>query len=62
MEQEQRRKTIIWEGEGVNEIGRRSDNGKIVIRVDPRYFRPTEVDQLLGDPSKAFKKLKGNLL
>ena len=51
-------KAIIWEGEGINEIGRRADNGKIVIRVDPRYFRPTEVDQLLGDPSKAFKKLK----
>ena len=49
---------ICWEGEGVNEIGRRSDNGKIVIRVDPRYFRPAEVDQLLGNPKKAFEKLK----
>ena len=44
---------IIWEGEGINEIGRRADNGKIVIKIDKRYFRPTEVDQLLGDASKA---------
>tara|TARA_B100000242_G_C43055460_1_gene493967 strand:+ start:1512 stop:2666 length:1155 start_codon:yes stop_codon:yes gene_type:complete len=48
---------IIWEGKGLNEIGRRGDNGEIVIRVDPRYFRPTEVDILLGDSSKAFNKL-----
>ncbi len=44
-------------GEGIDEIGRRSDTGEVVIRIDPRYFRPTEVDQLLGDPNKAFKKL-----
>ena len=50
-------KSIIWEGEGLNEIGRRADNGKIVIRVDPRYFRPAEVDTLLGDASKAKQKL-----
>ena len=49
---------IIWEGEGINEIGRRFDTNEIVIKIDKRYFRPTEVDQLLGDPSKAFKKLK----
>tara|TARA_Y100001978_G_C23672689_1_gene424707 strand:- start:593 stop:1702 length:1110 start_codon:yes stop_codon:yes gene_type:complete len=48
---------IIWEGKGINEIGRRSDTKEIVIRVDARYFRPTEVEQLLGDSSKAFKKL-----
>ena len=48
---------ILWEGEGINEIGRRADTGEIVIRVDPRYFRPTEVDELLGDSSKAKKKL-----
>ncbi len=48
---------IIWEGEGINEIGRRADNGKVVIRIDPRYFRPTEVNELLGDPSKAFIEL-----
>ncbi len=50
-------KAIIWEGKGVNEVGRRSDTNAIVIRVDKRYFRPTEVDQLLGDPSKAYRKL-----
>ena len=43
----------IWEGEGLNEIGRRSDNGMVVIKIDPRYFRPCEVDTLLGDSTKA---------
>ena len=51
-------KAIVWEGEGINEIGRRSDTGEIVVRIDPRYFRPTEVDLLLGDASKARKNLK----
>ena len=49
---------IIWEGSGKDEIGKRADTGEIVIRIDPRYFRPTEVDELLGDSSKARKKLK----
>ena len=48
---------IVWEGEGLNEIGKRADTGDIVIRIDKRYFRPTEVDQLMGDSKKAFKKL-----
>ena len=48
---------IIWEGENINEIGRRADNGEIVIRIDERYFRPTEVQTLLGDPTKAKDKL-----
>tara|TARA_A100001011_G_scaffold165279_1_gene173951 strand:+ start:10548 stop:11684 length:1137 start_codon:yes stop_codon:yes gene_type:complete len=48
---------IIWEGEGINEVGRRADTKEIVIKVDKRYFRPTEVNELLGDSSKAFKKL-----
>ena len=48
---------IIWEGNGINEIGRRADTNQIVIRIDPRYFRPTEVNSLLGDASKAHKKL-----
>tara|TARA_A100001035_G_scaffold266097_1_gene248837 strand:+ start:510 stop:1589 length:1080 start_codon:yes stop_codon:yes gene_type:complete len=48
---------IIWEGSGINEIGRRADTKDIVIRVDKRYFRPTEVDILVGDSNKAFKKL-----
>ena len=48
---------IIWKGEGLNEVGIRADNGKIVVKIDPRYFRPTEVDLLLGDSSKANKEL-----
>ena len=44
---------IIWEGEGINEIGRRADTNQIVIRIDKRYFRPTEVERLLGDATKA---------
>ena len=48
---------IIWQGEGINEVGIRADSGEVVIRIDSRYFRPTEVDQLLGDSSKAYNKL-----
>jgi GDPmannose 4,6-dehydratase len=48
--------TITWQGEGVNETGT-DENGKVIIKVDPRYFRPTEVETLLGDPSKAKEKL-----
>ena len=48
---------IIWEGEGINEIGRRNDTGEVVIKIDSRYFRPTEVNHLLGDAEKAKKKL-----
>ncbi len=44
---------IYWEGEGINEVGKRSDNGNIVVRISPTYFRPTEVDTLLGDSTKA---------
>ena len=48
---------IIWEGEGINEIGRRADTNEIVIKIDEKYFRPCEVNSLLGDSSKASKKL-----
>jgi len=48
---------IEWEGEGLNEIGKDVQSGKIRIRIDENYFRPTEVDLLLGDPSKACKAL-----
>ena len=48
---------IIWSGEGINEIGKRADNGEVVVRVDERYFRPKEVETLLGDASKARKIL-----
>ena len=49
--------SIQWENEGLEEIGRRVDNGQVVVKVDPRYFRPAEVKTLLGDPSKAKEKL-----
>ncbi len=44
---------IEWQGSGVDEIGIDRNTGGKVIAVDPRYFRPTEVESLLGDPSKA---------
>jgi len=47
---------IRWQGEGLDEQGI-DDSGRVVVRVDPRYFRPTEVETLLGDPSKARDKL-----
>ncbi|MBS3649438.1 GDP-mannose 4,6-dehydratase [Pseudaminobacter sp. 19-2017] len=50
-------RTIVWEGTGVDEVGRDSRTGKVLVRVDPRYFRPTEVDTLIGDASKARAKL-----
>jgi GDPmannose 4,6-dehydratase len=46
---------LRWEGEGVNEVAYWNENP--VVRIDPRYFRPTEVETLLGDPSKAKQKL-----
>jgi len=47
---------VRWEGEGVDEKGYAED-GRCIVSVDPRYFRPTEVETLLGDPSKAKEKL-----
>ena len=48
---------IQWKGDGLEEIGSRSDTGDVVVRIDPRYFRPSEVETLLGDPTKAKEKL-----
>ena len=45
--------TIDWSGEGVSEIGRDAKSGRVLVEVDPRFFRPTEVDLLIGDPTKA---------
>jgi GDPmannose 4,6-dehydratase len=50
-------KTIAWRGRGVEEKGVDKATGEVLIEVDPRYFRPTEVDSLVGDPSKARAKL-----
>lgn len=44
---------LIWEGEGENEKGIDKSSKKVLIEVDPKYFRPCEVEQLLGDPTKA---------
>jgi GDPmannose 4,6-dehydratase len=48
---------IDWRGAGVDEVGVDTASGRTLVRVDPRYFRPTEVETLLGDPSKAREKL-----
>jgi GDPmannose 4,6-dehydratase len=48
---------INWRGSGVEEKGIERSSGAVRVEVDPRYFRPTEVDSLLGDPSKARAKL-----
>ena len=48
---------IKWQGSGINEVGIDENSGKILIRVNPKYFRPSEVDELLGDPTKAITKL-----
>jgi GDPmannose 4,6-dehydratase len=49
---------VIWEGEGINEKGINKATGKTIVEVDPYYFRPTEVDLLIGDATKA-KKILG---
>ncbi|MDP1967544.1 MAG: GDP-mannose 4,6-dehydratase, partial [Reyranella sp.] len=48
---------IKWKGRDVEEQGIDAETGKVLVKVDPRYFRPTEVDLLLGDPRKAHQKL-----
>jgi GDPmannose 4,6-dehydratase len=50
-------RTIAWKGKGVDEKGLDSKTGEVLVEIDPRYFRPTEVDLLIGDPSKAKAKL-----
>lgn len=49
--------TIAWRGAGVDEIGIDEKSGRTLVRIDPRYFRPTEVELLIGDPTKAREKL-----
>ncbi len=48
---------IEWKGKGVDEVGIDTTTGKVVMRIDPRYFRPAEVEQLLGNPAKARRQL-----
>ena len=49
---------IEWEGEGDTEIGREKSTGVVRVKVNPKFYRPTEVEQLLGDPTKAKTLLK----
>ena len=51
---------LEWHGEGLDEKGIDKSTGKVLVEVDPKYFRPAEVDQLLGDPSKAKNVLGWN--
>ena len=48
---------IVWDGDGVDEIGKDAATGEVLVEIDPRYFRPTEVDHLIGDALKAKEKL-----
>jgi len=48
---------VEWSGEGINEKGINKANGDVLVEIDPKYFRPTEVDLLIGDPSRAEKEL-----
>ena len=50
--------TVVWEGEGIEEIGRNKATGEIVVKINPQFFRPAEVDALIGDASKAKEKLQ----
>ncbi len=52
--------TLRWEGEGLDEKGIDTATGRVLVEVDPRFFRPAEVDQLLGNPTKARKQLGWN--
>lgn len=49
--------SLEWQGQGVDEKGYCRDTGRLLVQIDPRYFRPTEVELLIGDPSKAQAKL-----
>lgn len=50
-------RTLVWQGQGVDEIGTDAKTGAVLVRIDHRYFRPTEVDLLLGNPAKAHRQL-----
>ena len=50
-------RTIKWEGEGVNEKGQDAETGQVLVKVNPKYFRPTDVDVLMGDATKAKEKI-----
>ena len=49
--------SVNWQGKGLDEVGIEEKSGKTIVQIDPRYFRPTEVETLLGDPAKAKEQL-----
>ena len=51
---------LVWRGSGVDEVGESAATGEVLVQVDPKYFRPAEVEQLLGDPTKAKSVLGWN--
>lgn len=51
---------IRWEGSGIDEVGINTDNNKVLVRIDAKYYRPSEVDLLIGDPSKMVNRLGWN--
>ena len=50
-------KKIVWQGKDSSEVGLEAGSNRTLVEIDPRYFRPTEVESLIGDPSKARSKL-----
>ena len=52
---------IAWEGSGVDEIGKDKATGKVLVKVNPKFFRPAEVELLIGDPKKQRQHLAGNV-
>lgn len=52
---------IVWSGDGVHEIAKNKDTGKVVVKINPKFYRPAEVELLLGDPTKAKEKLNWKL-
>jgi GDPmannose 4,6-dehydratase len=50
-------RSLVWKGRGVDETGIDAKTGEVLVKIDPRYFRPTEVEALLGDPGKARQRL-----
>ena len=48
---------ILWEGSGLDEVGKDAKTGDVLVEIDPRYFRPAEVHHLIGDASKAKREL-----
>ena len=48
---------IVWKGKGQDEVGFDKISGRVLVKIDPKYYRPAEVEFLWGDPTKAFKEL-----